>query len=1145
MLGRLSMSVDECIKAYMELSQEVFHPRRRIFFGIRGNIKERYDSKALELAVKKVLRDRNMDEEALLQDLTGTKVGETSETSLLRSWNTIRGDEDLYKTVRIWEAARATSAASTYFDPISIGDPKQRFLDGGTGANNPVHDLWGEATDLLSRGQRLSDNLGCLISIGTGQPGFKPVVESVLGTANMLLNIASETEATANLFRRDKSDLFDRNICFRFNVPRGLGDIDLAETEQLGAIKSMTLSHLQTEAVQSEIRRCVERLGERQFVPLSQASSSALQTIDRVNQDEDQDYYELSQDPCWQLANHEKVWQVKLPVDFWNRNAAIEFLVERSEGPVVHFYFDPDKHDMLTTEDLLRSYVKQLLRHTHRIKKRPPLPVTTAIKRMFGTSTCNIDCTELVNQVLRPLIHAIGQTFLIVDGLDLCPTEEYKRALSLLSSLLEDPWVMVIVCGRDELEVDRRIAGSSRLEVPRAGQHDDVAKFITDYIGKRTADDGPISDDPETVERIRRVLVDQAKEMFLWARLQIDVLWDTCTTDAQIDTALSALPKTLNETYERCLRRVQKKQQQYSLRVLRYVYEANSPMVIDALGEALAIDPETGRLHDDDIPPNTVILQSGANLIVYDAVDRLVIPAHHSVRTYLYDPEANIPGDLTLPIWHDATLSLVDMCIIHLKWHARNTVAKIEEKFPREGRTVGLPLSGISYMCNAISTPNRAMAFLKNPSFALRKTLPVSKNSDRIHMRLGISDHATASASLRRLFHTYARTNWVSLSHKVTLKSASWSQFEDFVTENWQRDPELMPWTAKKIKNLGTKAFSWAVYHGHLGMLDLGMNLCRTETSKPLSDYDAMLPSHLAAKRGHFQVLIRLKAIEVGGFNLEVMSHVLQRMTILPHCRITIPGWVIKHDLTAAVSILVACKVNLNDSIFEADAVVGRSREGGDLTWWPALFFALEKSDPALATAFVKNGASLDASIGLPCMESPESGGKRITAMDVVLGRRWIDLASLWSPVQEQEYDEELTFFIGGLHPDLKWISCRSLGLLVARITCVQHRDSCSLASRASRFKQKGFFCFDLEQAHSHDLEITMAQFSGSKDIRSMMFMMDVREESLTAWRSLPSLNSYGPSMAAFIRSGRSTEKLLFNENPYNIQQLEIHSQSV
>ncbi|KAI5252859.1 phospholipase, patatin family protein [Aureobasidium subglaciale] len=311
MLGRLEMSVDECIEAYIQLSEDVFHPKRRIPFGIKGNVKERYDSETLELAVKQVLRDRNINEDALLQNEFGTKVfvcctsKETSETSLLRSWNTIRGDEELYDTVRIWEAARATSAASSYFDPIGIGEPRQHFLDGGTGANNPVNHLWGEATDLLPRGQHLSENLGCLVSIGTGQPGFKPVEESILGVANTLLNIATETETTANLFHRDKSDLFDKRICFRFNVPRGLGDIGLAEAAQLGVIKSMTRSYLQTEAVQSEIRRCVERLGERQTVQPAQVSSSALQIIDRVNQDEDQDYFDMSQDSCWQLAKHE------------------------------------------------------------------------------------------------------------------------------------------------------------------------------------------------------------------------------------------------------------------------------------------------------------------------------------------------------------------------------------------------------------------------------------------------------------------------------------------------------------------------------------------------------------------------------------------------------------------------------------------------------------------------------------------------------------------------------------------------------------------------------------------------------------------------------------------------------------------------
>lgn len=56
-----------------------------------------------------------------------------------------------------------------------------------------------------------------------------------------------------------------------------------------------------------------------------------------------------------------------------------------------------------------------------------------------------------------------------------------------------------------------------------------------------------------------------------YERLQIDVLWDTCSTDETIDRALSDLPKDLDETYKRCLKRLQKKQEPYALRVIGYV----------------------------------------------------------------------------------------------------------------------------------------------------------------------------------------------------------------------------------------------------------------------------------------------------------------------------------------------------------------------------------------------------------------------------------------------------------------------------------------------------------------------------------------------------------------------------------------------
>jgi hypothetical protein len=74
MLGRLEMSINECIKAYTDLSEDVFHKKRRIPINIKGALKERYDSDALELAVKRILKDRKMDENALLKSSGATKV---------------------------------------------------------------------------------------------------------------------------------------------------------------------------------------------------------------------------------------------------------------------------------------------------------------------------------------------------------------------------------------------------------------------------------------------------------------------------------------------------------------------------------------------------------------------------------------------------------------------------------------------------------------------------------------------------------------------------------------------------------------------------------------------------------------------------------------------------------------------------------------------------------------------------------------------------------------------------------------------------------------------------------------------------------------------------------------------------------------
>jgi predicted acylesterase/phospholipase RssA len=146
---------------------------------------------------------------------------ETGDTVCLTSYRFPRsGNSALLNATKIWEACRATSAATTFFDPIAIGPYKQQFADGALGANNPVFMLWSQAKDVWGDG--LETKLKCLVSIGTGVPSLQPIRDDVAGIGATLKALATETEQTAQRFHRHNSQLDDQGRYYRFNVDRGL-----------------------------------------------------------------------------------------------------------------------------------------------------------------------------------------------------------------------------------------------------------------------------------------------------------------------------------------------------------------------------------------------------------------------------------------------------------------------------------------------------------------------------------------------------------------------------------------------------------------------------------------------------------------------------------------------------------------------------------------------------------------------------------------------------------------------------------------------------------------------------------------------------------------------------------------------------------
>jgi hypothetical protein len=106
----------------------------------------------------------------------------------------------------------------------------------------------------------VDNNLQCLVSIGTGVTSFQPFNDSALGILGTLTRLVTETESTAEKFRKDKSHLHDEGRYFRFNVRDGLGDVGLEEWRKKSDIAAVTRRYLESEDVYEQMAHCAASL---------------------------------------------------------------------------------------------------------------------------------------------------------------------------------------------------------------------------------------------------------------------------------------------------------------------------------------------------------------------------------------------------------------------------------------------------------------------------------------------------------------------------------------------------------------------------------------------------------------------------------------------------------------------------------------------------------------------------------------------------------------------------------------------------------------------------------------------------------------------------------------------------------------------
>ena len=201
-------------------------------------------------------------------------------------------DNDPFQA-KIWQVARATSAAPTYFLPIDINGI--RYGDGRIGWNNPTMEAISEANSVWP-----GHPIACVVSVGTGledaiQLATESKVASISGVLGQLfrnltpaaafeLAVAEYCKSCVTSCERTHGQVVSNLSKFgidgpwqyiRLNVPQGMAKIGLQEWKKFHKIAALTEDYMEDMGVRELKRQVAKRLNspENFSVPASASAS--------------------------------------------------------------------------------------------------------------------------------------------------------------------------------------------------------------------------------------------------------------------------------------------------------------------------------------------------------------------------------------------------------------------------------------------------------------------------------------------------------------------------------------------------------------------------------------------------------------------------------------------------------------------------------------------------------------------------------------------------------------------------------------------------------------------------------------------------------------------------------------------------------
>ena len=266
MLGRLKMTTKDALRTYNNIAGSVFCKENKKHLFKDGTFK----ATTLEKQIQDLVAAKELGEYILCDNdearstnafVCAIPAANMAHPRLFRSYAV---QENASTNCKIWEAARATTAAPTFFKHMTIIDDtgaREDFLDGGLRFNNPAQLVLDEAMTIFGGASKL----GCLVSIGTGHPGtmglsqpdaFQKILRTEM--VGVLKQIATNCEKTAHELAGRFRQSPDRY--FRYSVSHGVGNISLEEWKRMNEVQTHTKAYMEEIEVSGSIKKVVEIL---------------------------------------------------------------------------------------------------------------------------------------------------------------------------------------------------------------------------------------------------------------------------------------------------------------------------------------------------------------------------------------------------------------------------------------------------------------------------------------------------------------------------------------------------------------------------------------------------------------------------------------------------------------------------------------------------------------------------------------------------------------------------------------------------------------------------------------------------------------------------------------------------------------------